>query len=116
MILGPLTCRSNPDNGSAPVNHQPREKAGRGLAGEELAKDELDLVGVAEPELVFASVGTLGASMEEVVSWLDNELPVVDYQALRRRHTGLVTPAVKAVSGAGWNPGWKEDHLGPAAR
>ena len=81
-----------------------------------MAKGELDLVGVAEPELVFASVGTLGASMEEVVSWLDNELPVVDYRALRRKQTGFVTPDVKAVSGAGWNPGWKEDHLGPAAR
>ncbi len=35
-----------------------------------MAKDELDLVGVAEPELVFGLVGAPGVSMEEVVAWV----------------------------------------------
>jgi deoxycytidylate deaminase len=43
--------------------------------------DQLDLVGVAEPEIVFGLVGVLGTPMEEVASWLSEELCQVSYEA-----------------------------------
>jgi hypothetical protein len=43
--------------------------------------DELDLVGVAEPEIVFGLVGALGTPVEEVVAWLSDELREVSYEA-----------------------------------
>ncbi len=43
--------------------------------------DELDLVGVTEPEIVFGLVGALGTPMEEVVAWLSDELRQVSYEA-----------------------------------